>query len=100
MGTLVIPLGDFMDMFIVNTLGVLHPIPLGVLAQVPWGIGSSTLGVLAQVHLSTTASTLEVLSQTCIYPGGITAGIYHGQCTCARLAHADCSSYFNNRLLS
>ena len=41
------------------------------------GYGSSTLGVLAQVRirLSTTPSTLEVLSQTCMYHGGIIAGI-------------------------
>ena len=45
MGTLVIPLGDFkvMVMFIVNTLGVLRPIPFGVWLKYPWGISSSTV---------------------------------------------------------
>ena len=68
MGTLVISLGDFKVMFIVNTLGVLPPNTL-------WGISLSTLGVSAQVCLSTTPNTPEVLSQICMYPGGITTGI-------------------------
>ena len=59
-----------MIMFIVNTLGVLHSIPFGVWLKLkyPWGISSSTV-----------RSTLEVLSQTCMYHGGITAGITVGE---------------------
>ena len=63
MGTLIIPFGNFNVMF------------RGITSN---GYGSSTLGVLTQVHiiwLSTTPSILDVLSQTCMYHGGITAGI-------------------------
>ena len=86
MVTLVIPLGDFKDMFIVNTLGILPSIPFGVLAQVP---------------LSTTPSTLEVLHVYTLH-GGITAGITVGegvglllvsiQCVSMH-AHTNCCSY-------